>query len=112
MAKPMLLAMSKFVDGEEEQFNEWFAEHAQEVLDVPGVVAAKRYRLSSTQREDLATPQAQYLIMFEIEGDPADVLAEMGARRARGDWVPRQSIDMSANLAALYEPVSMTGEPQ
>lgn len=49
--KGVLLALTNAVEGRDEEFNKWYNEvHLPDVLKIPGIIAAKRYKLSEEQR--------------------------------------------------------------
>src|SRR5581483_1800513 len=53
--------------GEDEAFNTWYDDvHLADVLDVPGFVNAKRYRLDEAGG---ATDLPSYLTLYEVETD-------------------------------------------
>ncbi len=91
--------------GQEEEFNRWYAEdHFRDVLQVPGFVAARRYRKSAAQR--VGTPDAaenswEYLAIYEIEGDPAAAMAELDA--ALENWMKRSSALGEYRSSIVYD---------
>ena len=68
----------------EDQYNDWYDNvHLKDLLAIPGVVAATRYRLSANQPAvGTAGPSsAPYLAIYEIEADDPNVtLCEIGKR--------------------------------
>lgn len=58
-----------------EEFNRWYDAHLYEILSVPGFVAATRYRLDPVVTD--ADIPHRYLTVYEVEGDPADAVAEL-----------------------------------
>jgi hypothetical protein len=69
MEKHLLLVLTNAVQGKEAEFNDWYdTRHLDDVLEVPGIVAAKRYRLSSVQRMNPPMPWT-YFAIYEIETD-------------------------------------------
>jgi hypothetical protein len=112
MANPILVAMVTAQPGEEAAFNEWYAEHIEEVLAVPGIAGAQRYRVSPTQAPGMLEAHAPNLALYEMDGDPEEILAEIIRRRRDGEWSSRRGIDESRIGMWLYEPVSEHGEPQ
>ena len=112
MANPMLVAMVSAQPGEEAAFNEWYAEHLAEIREVPGIVSAQRYRLAATQAPGMAEPPHPNLALYEIDGDPEAVLAEIIRRRRDGVWSPRRGLDESRIGMWVFEPVGERGEPQ
>ncbi len=69
MAKHMLIVLTNAVEGRDDEFNEWYDnQHLDDVLKVPGIVAAQRYALSPVQRMEPPLPWA-YFALYEIETD-------------------------------------------
>jgi len=71
--------------GRESEFIEWYSKtHIPEVLQIPGFVGARRFRVSSSQLVGMIPPW-EYLVIYEIEGtSPAGALEELGRRIANG----------------------------
>lgn len=69
MSRYIMLAMTNAVPGREEEFNDWYTnEHLREVAQAPGIRAAQRFELASTQRYIGEYP-FHYLAIYEIETD-------------------------------------------
>jgi hypothetical protein len=72
----------------EDEYNDWYQNVLiTDVLRIPGVVGARRYRLADQQGAAFAgiANGNQYLAMYDIDGsDPATVNAEIAARIADG----------------------------
>lgn len=83
------------VAGREDEYNEWYTQqHLKDVLKVPGVVAAQRFRTTPSQRAPEPLPY-KYVAIYELETDDvAGIMAEIG-RRSGTDAMP-----MSTALAA------------
>ncbi len=64
----------------EEEFNAWYDAHLDEILSVPGFVAAQRFRLEqwSEHPED---ERFRFLAVFELDGDLETIMAEMERMR-------------------------------
>lgn len=67
MSKHLLIVLTNPVDGREAEFNEWYTNrHLDDVLRIPGIVAAQRYALSPVQ--PMASPLPwTYFALYEIE---------------------------------------------
>ena len=76
-----LVVLSNPVEGREDAYNDWYDNrHLDDVLTVPGVVAAQRFRTTQAQRVPGA-PQWRYMCIYEIEAEDVEsVIAEMNAR--------------------------------
>ncbi len=72
MAKGVFLAYSNAADGaNHDDFNQWYDDvHAKEVLALPGVKSARRFKLADSQimPGDDANGR-QYLALYEVEAD-------------------------------------------
>jgi len=76
----------------DEAYNEWYDFHLGEILVVPGFVSARRYRLETT-RGTIPPSEMRFLSMYEIDGDPRDVMVALDEERASGrmdlpSWFP------------------------
>ena len=69
MEKHLFVGFTNPVEGEEDAFNAWYSDvHLKDVLKVPGIVAAQRFKLSDAQRDQPPFPW-RYLALYEIETD-------------------------------------------
>jgi len=81
MEKHMFVVFTNAVEGQENIYNEWYTDvHLKDVLQVPGIVAAQRFKLSDVQRDAPPFPW-QYLALYEIETD--DLNRTLAALRER-----------------------------
>jgi hypothetical protein len=62
---------------DEADFNAWYDAHLDEILSIPGFVSAQRFRLEPVVVDDDVPVRYRYLALYEIEGDPEDLLAAM-----------------------------------
>jgi hypothetical protein len=72
----------------ENEFNEWYDLHVREIVEVPHVVAARRFAVK-TRRGDEAPAHYRYLSLYELDSDvdTAKEALERGAdRRTRPAW--------------------------
>jgi hypothetical protein len=90
----------------EDEFNEWYSTvHVPDVCAVPGVVSARRFRLSdqkSALDADLAGGH-RYLVLYELDtDDPAALEAELQARVADGRFRPSDAMGRAPAPVAVY----------
>ena len=87
-AKHLFLMFTNAVEGRDEDFNQWYDErHVPEVLDqVPGFLAATRYRLDPAQREGQPPAPYEYLVVYECEEDPQVVHDFLAATAGTRPW--------------------------
>jgi hypothetical protein len=103
------VVLSNPLEGEDDTFNKWYDEvHVPEVLDVPGVIAAQRYDLAELdipEDEDLPAqlppPTHRYLVIYELDRAPQEVMAEFLNRVMTGKLSLGETLDLST--------VSLTG---
>ena len=78
MTRYNLVVLSNPVAGQEDEYNRWYSEqHLQDVLAIPGVIAAQRFRIA----DESAGAAHRYLALYELETDQlAQVLGELGKR--------------------------------
>ncbi|PAK28048.1 hypothetical protein CJD44_00990 [Streptomyces sp. alain-838] len=103
MTKPVLAALSDPVSPEkEEEFNTWYNEvHLKEMSEIPGIAGIRRYRLADGPGAESATHR--YLALYEVDGDPAAVFSELGARRGR--MTMSDAFDAAGARLDLWVPV-------
>ena len=69
MEKHLFVGFTNPIEGQEDIYNEWYTDvHLKDVLKVPGIVAAQRFKLSDVQRDAPPFPW-RYLALYEIETD-------------------------------------------
>jgi hypothetical protein len=81
MQNHVFVVFTNAVEGRENIYNKWYTDvHLKDVLKVPGIVAAQRFRLSDVQRDAPPFPW-RYLALYEIETD--DLNRTLAALRER-----------------------------
>jgi hypothetical protein len=96
-----LVVFSNPVEGREDDYNRWYDDvHLGEVAALPGVASAQRFGLSQVG------PQGRfsYLAIYELDGDPAEVLAALSAGMADGSIKMSDAIDLSNVSMTVWEP--------
>jgi hypothetical protein len=96
----------------EDEFNEWYEHvHIADVLQVPGLVSAQRFKLHPIALpeggEDAGSgpqqAQHRYMLIYELDGDPATVMAEMAARTVSGEMPLHESLDLSSITMGFWD---------
>ncbi len=83
MPKGLLLVQSVPSDpAREDEYNAWYSgQHIPEVLQIPGIVSARRYKLVGRKGQAPA-----YLALYELDADDVRApLRELGARATSGE---------------------------
>jgi hypothetical protein len=97
-----LLVFTSPREGREDEYNKWYDEvHLPDLLTVPGLVAAMRYRIS--QPAEAPAPAHRYLAIYDVDGDVRAVLAEMRARSADGRHTISDSLDTENTSLTVWE---------
>jgi hypothetical protein len=96
------------------EFNEWYeGTHIPEVLRVPGVLSAQRYKVRQLDGAGGKPPKFSYMTIYEIEGDPNEVMGRIGAGVASGairmDGAP---LDPATLSMAFWTPLTEKIEPE
>ena len=106
MAKYTFVVLTNPTPGKEAEYNKWYNEqHIPDVLNVPGFVAAQRFRLADAQMGD-KNPN-RYLALYEIETDDLPTaLKELKARSGSAEMVMSDAIDLKDVGAFVFAPVA------
>ena len=90
-----IVVLSSPQPGREAEFNDWYDNvHLGELLDIPGIVGATRYKSSTSGTDEPDQPPHPYLAIYEVEGDLAPVIKEIWERAGNG------TMNVSEALAA------------
>lgn len=106
MPRYNLIAFTNAVPGRDEEFNDWYTDiHLPDVLRLPGVQAAQRFRLSGTQLRPGPHPW-EYMAVYEIEID--DLSMTLGRLRAVSgtEEMPLSPALQDQRMVWIFEPVT------
>ena len=86
MARFCLVVYTKPVEGREQEYNDWYSnQHLNDLLAIPGVLSARRFKLSGTQMPNKQPSNYPYLAIYDIEAESVtDFINEMEVRGADG----------------------------
>ena len=89
------------VEGREQEYNDWYSnQHLKDLLAIPGVISARRFKLSGTQIQDVAQTY-QYLAIYDIEADDvSSFIKEIMLRTENGAIAV--STAMSSDLLPVF----------
>ncbi|MFJ8816374.1 hypothetical protein [Amycolatopsis thermoflava] len=103
MADDLFLVFSNPVPGRADEYNDWYDQrHLGDVLAVPGVTAARRYSLAPAalpEAEDMPAPPPaahSYLAVYELDGEPDEVMAEFLRWVGSGEMPLSDSLDLAS----------------
>lgn len=102
--------------GQEEEFDEWYDNvHIPEVMSLGNIVSAQRFKCRQLDR-DAGQPVAHaYLTVYELEGDPNEYMAKIGAAVASGEvQMAGAPFDRTNVNMSFWTPVTakVVGEPR
>src|SRR5258706_1393826 len=106
MAKYTFIVLSNpTTPAQEEEYNDWYNRvHLPDVLNVPGFVAAQRFRLADTQFDK--NPSHKYLAKYELETDNLEtLLAELASRMGTPDMIISDAFDLQNVGGYIFSPL-------
>jgi hypothetical protein len=101
-----LIALTNPVEGREDEFNAWYSDvHLADVLKLPGVKAAQRFRLADVQHRP-GPFEWSYMAVYEIEID--DLATTLHALKAASgtESMPLSPALSPERMVWIYEPVT------
>jgi hypothetical protein len=98
------------VEGQEAEFNEWYDNtHVHEVCATPGISAAQRYTLAPMEIPEnaigtLPPPPHRYLAVYDVEGEPQQVMADFLGRLQGGEMTLSPALDFPNVSMGFWQP--------
>jgi hypothetical protein len=72
-----MVVLAKAAEGRKEELARWYDErHLNDLLAVPGLVAAERHDITPLKQPE-GLPQWDFMLIYEFEGHPFDTLRTM-----------------------------------
>lgn len=102
MPRYKMIVMTKPVEGREEAYNDWYQNtHLRELVALPGIRSARRYRRAHSL---VAGDSYPYMAIYEIEADDLDAVVAgiIEASGSGGIWMS-DAIDLGDKYAVIYE---------
>jgi hypothetical protein len=82
MPKTISLVFSEPPEGvSDDEYNDWYDAHLEEILSVPGFVAAQRFRMRPWSDAPGTDGPFRFLAVFELDGEVDTIMAEMERMR-------------------------------
>jgi hypothetical protein len=106
MAKHVFVVLTNPVAGKEDSYNDWYTNvHLGDVLQVPGIIAAQRFKLSDVQRGEPPFPW-RYLALYDVDTDDLNhTLAVLKERSGTSAMVISDAL-APERLAWFFEPIT------
>ena len=104
MARHTMLVLVNAKDDRDDEFNHWYENvHLNDILAVPGFVAARRFEAADAQMT--GAPQHRYMTLYEIDTDDiAQAIKDLGA--ASGGMHLSDAMDMNGGVSVVYSVIS------
>lgn len=104
MARYKLVVMSNPVPGREADYEAWYQDsHLQQMIEVPGVVSAQRFRPAEVLS---VRDPVKFLTIYEVEtNDIKAFLAELLSRAKAGKVTSSDSMQSDSVYGVFYEPI-------
>ena len=100
--KSMLIVFTSPAEGREDEYNDWYDNtHLAEFCALPGVESGKRFKLSPNGPKAATT----YTAIYELSGDPADVLKAFDAGIKDGSIHMTDAIDPKSVSMSAWDPI-------
>lgn len=109
MGNDVLIVLSNPIDEEHDaEFNDWYTNtHLPEVLQVPGIVSAQRFKLSPEQLPaDFLQSKHSYLAIYEIDVPPSTAFEGLMDAVAAGKVVMTPVIDVANTGTWAFSPLT------
>lgn len=105
MAAYNIIVLSKPVPGQEAEFEDWYTnQHIRDLLKVPGVTTAQRFRVLEDRSANTAH---QYVARYEVETDDLAAMMALISARLGGPEMPMsEAFDMATATFLVVEPVT------
>lgn len=88
MSEHVLVVFTNAVEGKQEEFNDWYDRiHIPDLLKIPEIKTAERFRLSGPQKMEGALPW-QYMALYRIETDDLSRVISIIKERAGTALMP------------------------
>jgi hypothetical protein len=110
MAKQIVVVLSDAVSpAQDTEYNRWYTDqHLDDVLRLPGIVAAQRFKVAFDAAKSLPAP---YLAIYEIEtadenADPKAIFDGMSKAAESGQLPMSPAFSMENMVASVFVPIS------
>jgi hypothetical protein len=96
-----MLVLAKAAEGRVDELARWYDErHLTDLLAVPGFVSVERHTLFPV-KQPAGMPQWNFMLIYEIEGDPMTVLRSMGGLMGSEKMPTTDALDSISTLSVV-----------
>jgi hypothetical protein len=107
MSRFVFVVYSNPTEGKESQYNDWYSHrHLQDLMAIPGVTSARRFKWSDMQLPGMPVPSQRYLAIYEVEAtDKLAFQREMFERQADGRMPVSETLSQDGLAATFWDPI-------
>lgn len=101
----LYFVFSNPIAGMDDEFNDWYDNvHLPDLLSIPGIVSAQRFALwdAAIVRDAGWTPEHRYMVVYEIDGDPDEIMSRVRQAVAEGKVVMSASLDVAGARMSFW----------
>ena len=110
MGRHLMVVMNNPLEGREDDYNDWYDnQHLDDVLRIPGVVCAQRFRLSPVHRK-LAPDALRYMALYMIETDDLRGVLDQIKTRSGTELMPLTDAIGPDGKSFFFEPFGATAD--
>lgn len=96
-----LIVFTSPVEGREKEFNDWYDNiHLPEFVALPGVLSGQRFSAAPTG----PPAKTSYAAIYQLSGDPAEVMKAMDAGIKNGSMHMSDTLDMTSVSITAWNP--------
>lgn len=100
-----LVVLTNALPGRDQEFNDWYDNrHLGEVLQIPGFISARRFKLTKQQRRRTPSPY-EYLALYEIETDDLEKVMDELRSRSGSAIMPITDAMAEERFNYVFEPL-------
>jgi hypothetical protein len=106
MAQYVMVVLSEPKDGRDDEYNDWYTNrHLREVLQVPGFVAAQRFKVAGSPTGK--SPPQGYMALYTVEAESWQAAAELlGKTVGSGAIYMSDAINLPTVQSFYVEPIT------
>ena len=108
MGNYRLVVLSNPAEGHDDEYNDWYTNnHLPDVIAIPGIIAAQRFKFQGSVTAPEAAPTFQYMAIYDIETNDLDAtIRELQARPGTSAMPISDAIDINGASGSVYEVIT------
>lgn len=106
MAEYLFVVFTNPVDGREDDYNAWYTnQHLGDVLKVPGLVSAQRFKFAGSPTG--AEPPHRYMALYKVEADHWKTASDaIGRAVGSGAMIMSDAVDLAGVNSFYVTPIT------